>query len=515
MTMRYKNPDIPLAGRVLVVNDNATKRHEIASAVRNLGHIAVLAVDGREALAKLDEESFDLILLVLMMPEVDGYQVLEAIKANEKFSWIPVIVISMSDRIDNVVRVIELGATDCLPAGYNSALLDIRVTTCLERKWRREQEYEYLLRTKNLINVATRVQAGENNLVRLQLDELTSHDDSLGDLARVFSGMVKQIHARERKLRRLVHTLQSAFLLIAAGATLGIAVPLSRMASTIESHPFGIALYVNSLVAILGIGITITRRKLPALTRELVHFLLIWGLLTAGIFVAIFWIAENISGAALSVTLVCEGFIVFAIASVLKLEPATPRRLAGLAIGFLGIVTLIVTSSNTNLGEGSWMWLIIALLIPLLFALEDLLIAGRMPENEDLLGLLGLVALVAALMLLPATWLFQDFIALDLNFDRFELLLVLLALKSIVGTYLYMKLMSTSGVIFGSQVGYVKAFAGIVWSILLLNEALPLVAWLSFGIILSGLFLVESQHQKLDEQVKQVPAYDNKEALIS
>ncbi len=73
MTMRYKNPDIPLAGRVLVVNDNATKRHEIASAVRNLGHIAVLAVDGREALAKLDEESFDLILLVLMMPEFTRY----------------------------------------------------------------------------------------------------------------------------------------------------------------------------------------------------------------------------------------------------------------------------------------------------------------------------------------------------------------------------------------------------------------------------------------------------------
>lgn len=165
-------------------------------------------------------------------------------------------------------------------------------------------------------------------------------------------------------------------------------------------------------------------------------------------------------------------------------------------------MTLIVTSSNSSLGEGSWIWLIIALLIPLLFALEDLLIAGRMPEGEDMLGLVGLVAFVAALMLLPVTWLFQDFIELELNPGRFEILLLLLALKSLVSTYLYMKLMSSAGVIFGSQVGYFKAFAGIVWSMLLLDEALSLLAWLSFGIILMGLFLVESRHQKPGERVK-------------
>ncbi len=108
----------------------------------------------------------------------------------------------------------------------------------------------------------------------------------------------------------------------------------------------------------------------------------------------------------------------------------------------------------------------------------------------------------AALMLFPVTWLFQDFIELELNPGRFEILLLLLALKSLVGTYLYMKLMSSAGVIFGSQVGYFKAFAGIVWSMLLLDEALSLVAWLSFGIILMGLFLVESRHQKPGERVK-------------
>lgn len=113
------SPDIPLGGRVLVIDNQPVDRLNIASTVRNLGHVAVLAVDGREALALLSAEPFDLILLVLMSPEVDGYEVLETISADDRLSWIPVIAISMQDGIDHVVRAIELGATDCLAAGWS------------------------------------------------------------------------------------------------------------------------------------------------------------------------------------------------------------------------------------------------------------------------------------------------------------------------------------------------------------------------------------------------------------
>jgi CheY-like chemotaxis protein len=105
---------------------------------------ATLVENGRQALEKLRGESFDLVLLDVQMPEMDGYQVLEQLKADAHLRDIPVIMISAMEELEGVVTCIELGAQDYLPKPFNPVLLRARLTACLARKRLRDQEVDYL-----------------------------------------------------------------------------------------------------------------------------------------------------------------------------------------------------------------------------------------------------------------------------------------------------------------------------------------------------------------------------------
>ena len=126
---------------LLVVDDNEDNRYTLVQRLRRLGYADVAtAVDGREALAQLGARPFDLVLLDVMMPELNGHEVLERMRADERLRHVPVIMISALDQVDSVVRCIELGAEDYLPKPFNPVILKARVTTCLEKKLLRDQE---------------------------------------------------------------------------------------------------------------------------------------------------------------------------------------------------------------------------------------------------------------------------------------------------------------------------------------------------------------------------------------
>ncbi len=135
---------------ILVVDDNEDNRYTLTRRLKRQGYDEVAtAEDGRKALELLDARSFDLVLLDIMMPEMDGYEVLEAVKANPKLRDIPVIMISALDEIDSIVRCIELGAEDYLPKPFNPTLLRARVEACLEKKRLRDRETAYLKRPES------------------------------------------------------------------------------------------------------------------------------------------------------------------------------------------------------------------------------------------------------------------------------------------------------------------------------------------------------------------------------
>ena len=121
-------------GRLLVVDDIEANRDLLARRLQSLGHEVETAVHGRAALEILSSRPIDLVLLDIMMPEMDGFQVLERLRADPALRTIPVIMISAVDEVDAVARAIELGATDYLPKPFNSVVLRARVTATLEKK---------------------------------------------------------------------------------------------------------------------------------------------------------------------------------------------------------------------------------------------------------------------------------------------------------------------------------------------------------------------------------------------
>lgn len=126
--------------RLLIVDDNKVNRLLLSRSVELLGHRFALAENGRIALEKLRSEPFDLLLLDIEMPELDGFAVLEQLKADLQLREVPVIVTSSVEALDNIVRCIDLGAEDYLRKPVNPVLLKARISASLEKKRLRDQQ---------------------------------------------------------------------------------------------------------------------------------------------------------------------------------------------------------------------------------------------------------------------------------------------------------------------------------------------------------------------------------------
>ncbi len=126
---------------VLVTDDNPNSRDVMVRILQREGHTVVEASCGREAIEILAQQEFDLVLLDFLMPEMNGYQVLQAIKAEERLRHTPVIIVSALDTIHEVVACIEIGAEDFLNKPVDLRLLRARVNSCLEKKRLREREF--------------------------------------------------------------------------------------------------------------------------------------------------------------------------------------------------------------------------------------------------------------------------------------------------------------------------------------------------------------------------------------
>lgn len=204
-------------GSVLVVDDNEVNRDLLARRLQRQGHTVTVAEDGFQALEMMRSKPFDLVLLDIMMPQMNGYQVLEHLKADETLRYIPVIMISAVDDIDSIVRCIELGAEDYLSKPFNPVLLKARINACLEKKRLRDQEQAYLKKLAEeqekserlLLNIlpgpiAQRLKQGESTIA-----------DSFADVTVMFADLVGftklSAHLSPAELVELLNEIFSAF----------------------------------------------------------------------------------------------------------------------------------------------------------------------------------------------------------------------------------------------------------------------------------------------------------------
>jgi adenylate cyclase len=132
------------AGQLLVVDDNKVNRLLLGRGLEQQGHKVTFAENGRQALELLRAKSFDLVLLDIQMPEMDGYQVLEQMAKDLHLRGVGVIVTSALEEIDSVVKCIEMGAEDYLTKPVNPVLLRARISASLEKKRLRDQQRELI-----------------------------------------------------------------------------------------------------------------------------------------------------------------------------------------------------------------------------------------------------------------------------------------------------------------------------------------------------------------------------------
>jgi class 3 adenylate cyclase len=172
----------PGRGVILVVDDSEDNRDMLVRRLRRQGHEVLAASGGRPALEALRATPVDLVLLDVMMPDLDGYAVLQHLKADPALRDIPVLMISALDELDSVVRCIELGAEDYLGKPFEPVLLRARIGACLEKKRLHDREARH-----------RRELAEWNRTLERRVAEQVAQLDRLGRLKRFFSPQLAEL----------------------------------------------------------------------------------------------------------------------------------------------------------------------------------------------------------------------------------------------------------------------------------------------------------------------------------
>lgn len=347
--------------QVLIVDDSAMSRRKMTMAVRTLGHEGIEVENGAAALDVVGVRDIDLILLDILMPGIDGFGVLAALRTDRRLSDIPVLVISgMDGDMNSVARAIELGATDFLPKDFDPVLFRARVAACLEKKRLRDLEIEYLRQVERLSAAAAVVADGQFDPAGLDLADIAQRRDGLGKLATVFVSMAQVIHERERKLRKVItrldrsyHLSGLALVMLAAAlwATVGVASQLLPGESELPEEIFGFARAAVAgpvlLLAALVAGATL---GLQELRKDGIGFL------TFGLSCAIFQIGLFRSFSLLGVTItvfltVCLPPILAVIWSTWKHTEQVSRHIysaiAMAIVALLAFSSTVATSGRT------------------------------------------------------------------------------------------------------------------------------------------------------------------------
>ena len=207
------------AAKVLIVDDNEKNGALLNDLVLALGHAPVLAESGLSALLQMRKQPPDLVLLDILMPEMDGYEVLERMKGDSNLRHVPVIMVSALDEVESVVRCIEKGADDYLVLPFNPTLLKARISACLEKKRFRDQEGLYRERIERYnLNLEERVREQVRKVTSAQLGAIfamaklaESRDPETGEHLERMQEYCKILSEKLRQFPRYASVIDEVF----------------------------------------------------------------------------------------------------------------------------------------------------------------------------------------------------------------------------------------------------------------------------------------------------------------
>ena len=195
------------SGRILVVDDDQCNRDLLVQTLSRDGHVVLTAESGEAAVDLIGQQSFDLVLLDIQMPGIDGYEVLRILKSSTQTALIPAIMISGLEDIDLVVQCIESGADDYLPKPCNLTLLRARVGSSLDKKFRYDDDlilYENLKQTQ--LSIRSQLFAAQE--LASELSSTQDNEVTLGRLRKYFASMSALLLEKDSALHDTIQKLE-------------------------------------------------------------------------------------------------------------------------------------------------------------------------------------------------------------------------------------------------------------------------------------------------------------------
>ncbi len=238
-------------GHILVVDDVEENRDVLARLLSRQGYQVQCAADGLEALRMAADASFDLMLLDIRMPGLDGQQVLQRVKQDPATRDLPVVMITAADDLETIAACIEAGAEDLLPKPFDPVILRARVSASVEKKRLRNREVDYLRQVDRVVEAAIAVERGQYTAGSLAA--VAAREDAVGHLARVFDTMAAGVRAREERLNDQVDTLRREIDEAQEGAASGGASPLDP-GTLLPGTQFGERYTITRVVGRGGMG---------------------------------------------------------------------------------------------------------------------------------------------------------------------------------------------------------------------------------------------------------------------
>ena len=474
--------------RILVVDDQVTQRLKLKAAVEALGFTSDEADNGPRALQMMKNTRYALVLLDILMPEMDGFEVMSFMKLDRQLRDIPVIVISaLEGEMSSVVKAIELGAEDFLPKQFDRVLLAARLDSALESERAMAREREQRVQVEKLTQAAAILENQIVNPDALQLHEIASGGDDIGKLARVFVQMTRRIHAREAQLHKQIQMIRTSSLLLGIGVVGGSFIALASEAVQQQPHPLGVVLWVNLFCACICLPIAAFRQAIRTPSAEMFKSILLLGVFTLLLEVPVFWAAQTLPASIIVMIMAMESLLIVILIITIRAEQRSLSRSISVLFGIVAIV-VAVSGARTVFSIEQLTAAAVLSIAPLAIALRTLCWDRQTNQSTDTFAMIGSSALVGAVLIAPVTIYLDDLASLvpASEGNLFILVIALLTVVTAATTAMRITLTRFSGPLFAAKAGLAAMVGGLVWSYLLQGDLLPAWGWFTCTLLLLG-----------------------------
>ncbi len=464
-------------GHILIVDDSQTKRLKMSMAVKQLGHTVTVIGDGNEALDVIKSQCFDLILLDIYMPVMGGFEVLTYLKSDKQFRDIPVIVISSSEAMGDIVQAIKLGAEDFLPTEFNIELLEARLDACLERKRLQDRDKDTLLQLDRLAKAAAYLDQDDLNPKKLDIIDIAERKDAIGHLAYVFVNKSIDVYNRFQHSRQQIVTLKGIFLLLIVGLCFGLRPVLSNLLSTSNYSVSNLAFFTSSLTTLfLLIACFIFNRRFEFdFSIDSMRKIVVWSVVGTVIPIyLLLFVSGHISGIAMSLIMVLEAVAAAIFAAISGLASVTVRKLSGILIALAGCIWIFLPDFHQNEAFGDIFWIGLAVFVPLAYAIKNLMVGSYFKSFSSALNAQVYVMVLASIIFIFISFFEGGIVFPSEPVGPFHYTILLFSLADATAYFLLLKLVTSAGSVFASQKAYTVVLAGLLWSVVILGEKLSI-----------------------------------------